>query len=173
VIPIREEWFHILLWFYDLHIYLLLVLQDLLAFCSGSLTSLRKQWLSMTITFENDHHVIIYTLDKIIAWASSTQQILVSHCIWWLASVPGFDERWIALIDMLQWRAKVRLEDSPAPVITQGITYSAHAISMTAKNISEDHRAEQILDCSEHFVTQSEYSWYQLRHGRINPLPHT
>jgi len=41
----------------------------------------------MTITFENNDNVIIYALEKSIAYARRTQQIFVAQCVWWLASI--------------------------------------------------------------------------------------
>jgi len=55
----------------------------------------------MTINFENDNDVIVYALEKIIAYARSTQQIFVAQCVWWLASIIGLDKGLTIHIDNL------------------------------------------------------------------------
>jgi hypothetical protein len=64
----------------------------------------------MTITFENDNDVIIYTLEKIISYARRTQQVFVAHCVWWLASVIGLEQGLIVHIDNLQERGTTSVE---------------------------------------------------------------
>jgi len=63
----------------------------------------------MTITFENDNDSIVYSLEKIIAYARWTQQMFVAHCVWWLASVIGLEQGLIAHIDNLRIRSEVSL----------------------------------------------------------------
>jgi hypothetical protein len=45
----------------------------------------------MTITFENNNDVIVYSLEKVILYASRTRQIFVAQCVWWLALVIGLE----------------------------------------------------------------------------------
>jgi len=56
----------------------------------------------MTITFENDNDVIVYALEKIIAYARKNQQIFVAQCVWWLASVISLKQGLIVHIDNLR-----------------------------------------------------------------------
>jgi hypothetical protein len=46
----------------------------------------------MMITFENENDVIIYALEKVIAFARRTQQIILAQCVWWIASVARFEQ---------------------------------------------------------------------------------
>ena len=46
----------------------------------------------MTITFENDNDVIVYALEKIIAYTRNNQYIFVAQSIWWIVSVIGLTE---------------------------------------------------------------------------------
>jgi len=61
----------------------------------------------MTITFENDNDIIIYTLEKIISYARRTQQIFVAHCIWWLASLIGLKQGLVVHIDNRPIRSEI------------------------------------------------------------------
>jgi 3-mercaptopyruvate sulfurtransferase SseA len=56
----------------------------------------------MTITFENDNDVIIYALEKVIAYTRRTQEIFVAQCVWWLVSIIGLEQGLIHYIDNLQ-----------------------------------------------------------------------
>jgi hypothetical protein len=58
----------------------------------------------MTITFQNDSDVIVYALEKIISYASRTQQIFVAQCVWWLALVIGLEPGLIIHIVNLRTR---------------------------------------------------------------------
>ena len=55
----------------------------------------------MTLTFENDNEVIVYALEKVIAYARRTQHIFVAQYIWWLASIIGLESGLITHIDNL------------------------------------------------------------------------
>jgi hypothetical protein len=58
----------------------------------------------MTISFENDTDIIVYALEKIIAYARRTQQIFIAQCIWWLALVIGLEPGLVNHIDNLHGR---------------------------------------------------------------------
>ena len=66
----------------------------------------------MTITFESDNDIIVYALEKIIAYARRTQQIFVAQCVWWLASIIGLDKGLIIYIDNLQERSNISTRGS-------------------------------------------------------------
>jgi len=55
----------------------------------------------MTINFENDDNVIVYTLEKVISYARDNQYIFVAQCVWWLASIIGIKEWLVTHIDKL------------------------------------------------------------------------
>jgi len=83
----------------------------------------------MTITFENDNDVIIYALEKSIAYARRTQQIFVAQCVWWLASILGLEQGLIAHIDILQRASR-----------ETSVGTSGQRVSVTPRDIPEDSR---------------------------------
>jgi len=107
----------------------------------------------MTITFENDNDVIVYALEKIIAFARRTQQIFVARCVWWLASVVRLELVLIAYIDNLRKQSEVSLakdkelsadlvtsiqeKKQPSPV---AIGRQAREISTVPQDIQEESR---------------------------------
>jgi hypothetical protein len=56
----------------------------------------------MPITFENDNEVIVYALERVIAYARRTQQIFVAQCDWWLAAITGYERELISHINNLR-----------------------------------------------------------------------
>jgi len=96
----------------------------------------------MTITFENDKDVIVYALEKIIAYARRTQQIFVAHCVWWLASIIGLEQGLITHIDNLRIRSEPLLAEveevlpGSATLIQEGRRLSPVAIGCEDKGIS-------------------------------------
>jgi hypothetical protein len=62
----------------------------------------------MTVTFENDNHVIIYALGRVISHARKTQQIFVAQCGWWLAGIIRLGEALVNHIDTLHRRTTVQ-----------------------------------------------------------------
>jgi len=99
----------------------------------------------MTVTFGNDNDVIIYALEKVIVYARRTQQIFVAQCVWWLASIIGFEQRLIVYIDNFQKRSEIS-HHKAAPVdeacIPQEETVetSGREVSATPQGIQEDSR---------------------------------
>jgi len=55
----------------------------------------------MTITFENDTDVIVYALEKIIAYARDKQYIFLVQSVWWISSIIGLQQGLITYIDNL------------------------------------------------------------------------
>jgi hypothetical protein len=56
----------------------------------------------MTITFEDDNDTVVYSLENIIAFASSKGYIFAAECVWWLASIIGLEHGLISHINNLQ-----------------------------------------------------------------------
>jgi hypothetical protein len=104
----------------------------------------------MTITFENESEVIIYSLEKIISFARENQYLFVANCAWWIASIIGLDSELTIYIDRLV---------SPIPVRQE------RAISATPRDIARGVSPEK---------RSSSYRSDPLRRtrkGKINPLP--
>ena len=97
----------------------------------------------MTITFENDNDVIVYTLEKVISYARRTQQIFVAQCVWWLASVIGLDQSLTTFIDNSQIRVNV--------IITlEKVPNGGRTVSPTPRDNQEDQRQNKIIEeCEE------------------------
>jgi hypothetical protein len=103
----------------------------------------------MTITFEKDNDVIVYTLEKVISHARNTQQIFVALCIWWLASVIGLERGLVSYINNIQERKKVVVVPEKAPD-------KQRSISSAPRDIQEDTRQDRILqECGE-FLRESK-----------------
>jgi hypothetical protein len=145
----------------------------------------------MTITFENNNDVIVYALEKIISYARRTQQVFVAHCVWWLASVIGLEQGLIVHIDNLQEQGTTSVElpeDKPKERSEEDILRPAvfpvhpsriqqvpkdREVSLTPRDLTEDQRADQVLDSAERFIEQSTRARITGQRNRVNPLPQT
>lgn len=143
----------------------------------------------MTITFENDNDVIVYALEKVIAYARRTQQIFVAHCVWWLASIIGLESELIHLIDTLQEQEEDLLEAQlpgdvhPVPEQVQNPQQihpdrvpqisSESAVSTVPRDLTEDQRLERILVSAERVVPESFRDQSRPQFNRVNPVPQT
>jgi len=112
----------------------------------------------MTITFENDTDVIIYALEKIIAYARENQYFFVANCTWWIASIIGLDDGLRRRLDNLASRQSV---------IVRGI-------STTPRDIARDISVETDRRISKRSIgNHVSESLRRTRQGRVNPLPKT
>jgi len=60
----------------------------------------------MTMSFKNDNHVIVYSLEKIISFARKNQYIFLAQSIWWISSIIRLQPALITYIDNLQSRSE-------------------------------------------------------------------
>jgi len=119
----------------------------------------------MTITFENDNHVIIYALEKIISYARRTQQVFVAQCVWWLASIIGLEPGLVNRIDNLNGRTVDTANPLPNPdhiperrnasgkenPVPEEVE-TPRGVSSTLRDLEEDKQADTILkEYKEHF----------------------
>ena len=130
----------------------------------------------MTITFQNESDVIVYALEKLISYASRTQQIFVAQCIWWLASITGLEQGLVIRIDNLKERERQvpvdnRLEFVHPDSIQQLLP--ERAVSSTPRDLTEDSRLDQIIEGAERVVQESIRDRAIVRQGRVNPIPKT
>jgi hypothetical protein len=102
----------------------------------------------MTITFENDNDVIVYALEKIIAYARRTQQIFVAQCIWWIASILGLEQGLVLFIDNIQSRVTVTIIPEEVPRVDK-------TISPIPRDNQEDLRQDKILEECEEYLKDS------------------
>jgi hypothetical protein len=108
----------------------------------------------MTITFENDNDVIIYALEKVIAYARRTEHIFVAQCVWWLASIIGLEQGLINYVDNIQSRVYVAVAAEALPNETSGTRANqdteterdVEKVSRTARDIQEDPRERPTSD---------------------------
>jgi hypothetical protein len=143
----------------------------------------------MTITFENDNDVIVYGLERIIAFAQSREYIFAAQCIWWLASIIRLEQGLIIHIDNLQEWEEVRSGD-PAIILREDIQASetefafsnihpsrihqvpiARAVSATPRDLTEDQRLDLVLDSAEQTIEESKRASNTWQRNRVNPLP--
>jgi len=72
----------------------------------------------MTITFESDNSIIIYSLEEIIAFAKRNQYIFLAQSVLWISSVLGLQSDQVIYIDNLRTRSKFVSLPKDAPVTT-------------------------------------------------------
>jgi len=96
----------------------------------------------MTITFENDIDLIVYALEKVIAYARRSQQIFVAQCVWWLASIIGLKEGLITYIDQL----RIRLEVSSRTI--EGLSVAVEAVPKVTSTSSRDRTSQSVREIS-------------------------
>jgi len=102
----------------------------------------------MTITFENDNDVIIYALEKVIAYTRKTEQMFVAQCVWWLASIIGLEQGLINYVDNIQSRVYVAVAAEALPNEISGTRANQDTeterdlrkVSRTPPDIQEDPR---------------------------------
>jgi hypothetical protein len=116
----------------------------------------------MPITFENDNDVIAYAFEKIILYPRRTQQILVAHCVWWLASIIGLEQGLVNHIDTLRKRETTATPvDCPGPVHPDRVQQieSERLVSPAPSDLTEDPRLDRIIEGIEECLAESERPW--------------
>ena len=59
----------------------------------------------MTITFKKDSDIIVYALEKILAFGRENQYLFVANCTWWIAGIIGLHSGLTIFIDNLEtWK---------------------------------------------------------------------
>jgi hypothetical protein len=104
----------------------------------------------MTITFENDSDVIVYALEKIVAFARENQYLFVANCVWWISGVIGLDKGLINHSDNLEARKTV-IQERAISAIPRDIARGVSPERQSSDYISDPLR--------------------RTRKGRINPTP--
>jgi hypothetical protein len=154
----------------------------------------------MPITFENDNNVIVYALEKVIAYARRSQQIFVAQCVWWLASVIGLEQGLINHVDNIQSRegntaSRAKADHhievvrdlrgvSTTPRDIQEERRQVHpdrvlqiskgkSVSPVPRDLTEDQRLDLILESAERVIQESFRDRTIAQQGRVNPLPMT
>jgi len=124
----------------------------------------------MTITFENDSDVIVYALEKVLSYASRTQQIIVAQCVWWLASIIGLEPGLIIHIDNLRKREhSAPLKENSGFVHPDRAQHNLleRAVSSTPRDLTEDSRLDRVLEEAERCIATSEHTRNTWQHNRI------
>jgi hypothetical protein len=132
----------------------------------------------MSITFENDNDVIVYGLERNIAFARSKGYILAAQCVWLLASIIRLEQGLMIHIDNLRSRETELvpgLEGAPYPAKPNRIHQvpEERVVSATPWDRSEDQRANQVLEQAERFIKESTQAPNSWQYNRIHPLPQT
>ena len=83
----------------------------------------------MTVNFENDNDVIVYALEKIIAYGRKNQYIFVAQSVWWIASIVGLTKGLVIHIDTLR-------------INTEVSQLSINAVSVTPWDLQEHFRID-------------------------------
>jgi len=133
----------------------------------------------MPVTFKNDNDIIVYALECVIAHARQTQQIFVAQCMWWQASIFGLERELVFHLDKLQGEKDTTKLQGEGDTIPQ--EQLPPEVSATPRDLIEDQRIDQVLDCTEQYLRESkrlrksaavEVSG-QTATGRINPSKRT
>jgi hypothetical protein len=95
----------------------------------------------MTITFESDKDIIVYTLEKIISFARDNQHIFLAQSIWWISSIIGLQQELVTYIDNL----KVRIDIGKLAI---SVKHSVHQPSSDLQETISPEVAE--LYCNIH-----------------------
>jgi hypothetical protein len=130
----------------------------------------------MTITFEYESDVIIYALEKVIAYARINQQIFVTQCVWWLASIIDLEPGLIIRIDNLRKRkysAPLKEDSGLVHPDRERQILSERAVSSTPRDLTEDSRLDRVLEEAERCIATSKHTRNTWQCNRINPLPQT
>jgi hypothetical protein len=106
----------------------------------------------MSITFENENDVIVYALEKIIAFARNNRYLFVANCVWWIAGVIGLEEGLINHIDNL---------------VAQDRIHDHRAVSAIPRDIARE------VSPGLQFADYIPDPLRRTRKGRINPIPQT
>jgi len=85
----------------------------------------------MTITFENDHEVIVYALEKVICYARDNHYLFIAQSIWWIASVIGLSKELATHIDNL----KIRFEASQLVLEEDQLSSKENLITLLPENL--------------------------------------
>jgi len=134
----------------------------------------------MTITFENDNDVIVYTLEKGISYAWRSQQIFAANRVWWLASIIGLEHGLVVYIDNLERRSNETTvgtsgrEVSVTPWVIQGDSRARdESAPVTSRDLTNNWQADLVLDRAKRFIEDSEWARNTWQRSRVNPLPQT
>jgi len=111
--------------------------------------------------------------------------------VWWLASTIGLEQGLIIYMDYLQSRESTAIRKEPEPHQASPEDFESEylpayiypdwvprmgidrEISTTPRDLTNNQRTEQILDCTEQFIDESVRARSTRQRSRLNPLPHT
>jgi hypothetical protein len=108
----------------------------------------------MTITFENDNDVIVYSRQRVISNARSTQQIFVAQCVCWIASLIGLEESLVTHIDKLHRLTIVR-EEQEIKKVSIPVTWNSPKIQDAVIQESKQEHQDTILKECEEYLKDS------------------
>jgi hypothetical protein len=64
----------------------------------------------------------VYTIEKVISYARRTQQIFVAQCVWWLASIIGFEQGLVNYGDNIQSHIEVTVTSEESPEMSVAVS---------------------------------------------------
>jgi len=124
----------------------------------------------MTIFVENDSEIIVYTLEKIIAFARSNQYIFLAQSVWWISSVWGLQAGIIIHVDNIRTRSEI-------------LSLSKNDLARTRESKKDDDLRQQdtmLTECEEYLHDSRRLRRLAAvitkgitRSRRINPLAST
>jgi hypothetical protein len=110
----------------------------------------------MTVTFENQNDIIVYTPEKIICYATCNHNVIVALCIWWCAVIVGLQEWLIIHTNILRIQREVSHIPSTTN-LTLATVHSNRVYHMLGPKLSdcntsdlEEHSQDYIVkNCNE------------------------
>jgi len=143
-----EKYPYLLLRFYDTYIYYTYI-WNLLALCSGSPAPSRRIIIRMTVTFQNENNIIVYTLERIISYTKSNHYIFLAQSIWWISSIIGLQQELIIYIDNLKSRSDIPIREATPQakdmICKINISRRGKEVSVTPRDIQENSRLDNEL----------------------------
>jgi hypothetical protein len=98
----------------------------------------------MTISFENDNHVIIYALEKIFFFARDKQYVFLAQRIWWISSLIGLQQGLVDYIDNSKILTNSTLQEvsqlSKAGISSAGKSVPGREVTKTSCDTEQDSR---------------------------------
>jgi len=109
----------------------------------------------MTITFDNDNDIVVYTPEKIICYARMHRYLFVGQCVWLLALSVLLEKGLVVHINNLQIRSELYL----APADSATDTARVHSGRVSQIELSGLNQEDYIsCDIRESSKAESEYS---------------
>jgi hypothetical protein len=124
----------------------------------------------MTISFKNDNDIIVYALEKIIAFAKHNQNIFLAQSVWWISSEIGLQVGLVVHIDSIRIRSEIAAPPTIVPNTIDKVSKETElrrqdkVLKESEEDLRDSHRLRSLATLKASGRTKT---------GRINPLAST